>query len=249
MPTGCYQIAGCKVRIHSLYEAVQQLCQNYRVTQDAEEDWLDISTSEADICQESLRSARSREEEGLPPYTFSEPYLETLAVYRKLATELLRRNILLFHGSTIGVDGKAYLFTARSGTGKSTHTRLWRELLGSRAVMINDDKPLLHVTEEGVTVFGTPWDGKHHLSRNMEAPLQAICILERGKENHIERITPAQAATMLVQQSFRPQDPVLVVQSLALVDLLSRKVELYRLHCNMAPEAAKISFEGMGGQL
>ena len=249
MPKGCYSIAGCKVRIHSLYEEVQQMCRNYAVAEDGKEDWMDVCTTEADIRYESLRSEKSRKEEGLPPYTFTDDYLETLAVYRKLATELLKRNILLFHGSTICVDGKAYLFTAKSGTGKSTHTRLWRQLLGDRAVMVNDDKPLMRITDEGVTVYGTPWDGKHHLSMNMEAPLQAICILERGQENQIEHITPAEAATMLVQQSFRPQEPALVIQSLALVDKLSKEVELYCLHCNMAPEAAKIAFEGMGGQL
>ena len=80
------------------------------------------------------------------------------------------------------MDGQAVLFTAKSGTGKSTHTKLWRDLFGERAVMVNDDKPLLRILKDGVLVCGTPWDGKHRLSTNCALPLKAICILERGKK-------------------------------------------------------------------
>lgn len=73
---------------------------------------------------------------------YSLSYLETLAVYRKIVTRLVFSDILLIHGSAIAVDGKAYLFTAPSGTGKSTHTRMCREYFKDRAVMVNDDKPL-----------------------------------------------------------------------------------------------------------
>ena len=70
---------------------------------------------------------------------FSNAYLESLAVYRKLCEKMLDYDCFLFHCSAIALDGKAYLFAAPSGTGKSTHTRLWREVFGNRAVMINDD--------------------------------------------------------------------------------------------------------------
>ena len=83
------------------------------------------------------------------------------------------------------MDGAAYLFTAPSGTGKSTHTRLWREVFGDRVWMINDDKPMLRISENLVTAYGTPWNGKHHISRNASAPLKAIVQLNRGKENII----------------------------------------------------------------
>ena len=66
------------------------------------------------------------------------------------------------------------MFTAPSGTGKSTHARLWREAFGERVVMINDDKPLLLVRPEGVTVYGTPFRGKHGLGGDRSAPLRAI---------------------------------------------------------------------------
>ena len=123
-----------------------------------------IATTQSDIDFEREKSAREDIKEGISIRHFSDAYLETLAVYRKSADHLLSCDTLLFHGSVIAVDGEGYLFTAKSGTGKSTHTRLWREYFGERAVMVNDDKPLLHITDSGVTAYGTPWDGKHRLS-------------------------------------------------------------------------------------
>ncbi len=152
---------------------------------------------------------------------------------------------LLMHGAVVAVDGQAYLFTAKSGTGKTTHTRLWMQQFGDRAVMVNGDKPLLHVTNTGVTVYGTPWDGKEHLSTNMACPLRAVCILTRNEINHIECITKKEALPMLCQQIHRPEDPAALAKMLALVDRLGSSVPLYRLGCNMKPEAAQVAYHGM----
>ena len=127
----------------------------------------------------------------------ADAYIETLAVYRKIAEQMPTYDTVLFHSSAVAVDGAAYLFAAKSGTGKSTHARLWRELLGDRAIMINDDKPLLRITDAGATVFGTPWNGKHRLGTNGSAPVRAICVLERGVQNNIERIGPKEAYPIL----------------------------------------------------
>ena len=144
------------------------------------------------------------------------------------------------------MDGYGYLFTAKSGTGKSTHTRLWREYLGDRAVMVNDDKPLIRVGEQ-VTVFGTPYNGKHRLGENIAVPLRAVCILTRDTENHIERITKADAYAMLVQQVYRPQDAAQMAKTLQLVDRMAEQTALYRLGCNMDISAARVAYEGMRG--
>ena len=175
----------------------------------------------------------------------AEPYLETLAVYRKLAQLLVQDDILLMHGAVVAVDGQAYLFTAQSGTGKTTHTRLWMQQFGDRAVMVNGDKPLLHITNEGVTVYGTPWDGKEHLSTNTSCPLKALGILTRSETDHIERISKKEALSMLCQQVYRPEDPTTLAKMLALVDRLGSSVPLYRLSCNMEPEAALVAYHGM----
>ena len=204
-----------------------------------------VSVSEEDIELERRKSRKEALLEGMPVIQWKDEYLETLAVYRKIATGLLEYDRLLFHGSAIAVDGEGYLFTAKSGTGKSTHTRLWRELFRDRAVMVNDDKPILKITKDKVFVCGTPWDGKHHLSSNIIVPLKAVCILKRDVENHIEAVSVQEAYPILLQQSFRPPEAEKMMKTMNLVRQLAEKVKLYSLRCNMEPEAARVSYEGM----
>ena len=154
----------------------------------------------------------------------------------------------LMHGSAIAVDGSAYLFTAKSGTGKSTHTRLWREFLGERAVMVNDDKPLINISESGVTIYGTPYNGKHRIGNNISMPLKSICILERASENFIEKIDKSQAYKMLLQQVYRPRDVFALKKTISLIDEMCEKVTFYRLSCNMDISAAELAFNTMSSQ-
>lgn len=204
-----------------------------------------IRIMQSDIDFEREKSAREDIKEGIPIRHFSDAYLETLAVYRKIAEHLLSCDTLLFHGSVIAVDGEGYLFTAKSGTGKSTHTRLWREYFGERAIMVNDDKPLLHVTDSGVTAYGTPWDGKHRLSTNIAVPLKGICILTRDTTNHIEQAEPHAVYPLIVQQTNRSLSSDGMKQTLSLIDRMLNVVPVYRLGCNMDTEAARMAYEGM----
>lgn len=244
MYTGTYKIADVVIEIRSIYEPIHKYCKEYRWDGPAE---VVITVCPEDIQYEQEKSDKENQLEGKPCGRFSEPYLETLAVYRKLADQLLSRDIFLFHGSAIAVDGRAVLFTAKSGTGKSTHTKLWRDAFGDRAVMVNDDKPLLRVTDTGVIVCGTPWNGKHRISTNCMIPLEAICILERGEENEICSLTARQALPMLMQQTHRSTDPAAVSQMLQVINKMFDRVRFYRLRCNMEPEAAKVAYEGIFG--
>lgn len=228
------KLADTPIVVSALHDTTKKFCKDY-LTEEAPA--FSVRVTQEDIAYEHQRADSE--------YHYTDAYLETLALYRKISAGLLDYDTLLFHGSAIAVDGQAYLFTAKSGTGKSTHTRLWRELFGERAVMVNDDKPLLRITGHRVTVFGTPWDGKHHLSTNMAAPLKAVCVLERCRTNHIEAVTAREVWPMLMQQSNRPPDPVKLKQVMCLVDRLSSNVKLYRLGCNMEPSAAVTAYEGM----
>ena len=241
MITRKYKIADKVVEVNSIYDEVHEYCTDYQTDEPAD---YSVTTTQADIDFECEKSAREDEIEGIPIRHFSDSYLEELAVYRKIAEKMLDYDTVLFHGSVIAVDGVGYLFTAKSGTGKSTHTRLWREYFGERAVMVNDDKPLLHIADT-VTAYGTPYNGKHRLGTNISVPLKAICILTRAADNHIEPITREQAYTMLLQQVYRPADMLKMAKTLELVDRLADSVKLYRLGCNMDISAAKIAYEGM----
>ncbi len=241
MITRKYKIADKVVEVTSIYAEVHEYCTDYLTDEPAD---YSITTTQADIDFEREKSAREDEIEGIPTRHFSDSYLEELAVYRKIAEQMISYDTILFHGSVVAVDGVGYLFTAKSGTGKSTHTRLWREYFGDRAVMVNDDKPLLHIADT-VTAYGTPYNGKHRLSTNTSVPLKAICILTRSADNHIEPITREQAYTILLQQVYRPADMLKMTKTLELVDRLADNVKLYKLGCNMDISAAKIAYEGM----
>ena len=236
------QMAGRVVAVNAIFNSTREYCKSYFSCRKPD---ISVITTLEDLRLEREKAAREDALEGLPIRNLSDSQLEITALQRKIAEEFFFRNILLFHGSVIAVDNSAYLFTAKSGTGKSTHTRLWREMLGDRAVMVNDDKPFLQLTEDGVIAHGSPWNGKHRLGSNISVPLKAICILERSAENWIKPISAAQALPMLFQQSQRPRNPANMPKYMELIDRLANSVEFYRMGCNMDPEAALISYEAM----
>lgn len=244
MKHGIYLIAGHYISIDSLYDDVHEYCKDYRAEGDPD---LSVVIDEADLAYERSRSVENDQAEGIPARRYSDGYLETLAVYRKIAEQMPEYDTVLFHGSAIAVDGSAYLFTAKSGTGKSTHARLWREMLGEKAVMVNDDKPLIRVADGQAVVYGTPWNGKHRLGNNIAVPLKAVCVLQRGTENHIEQISSAEAWPHIMQQTYRPADLSAMTKTMVLLDRLTKCVSFYRLSCNMDPEAAYVSYTGMKG--
>ena len=266
MPQFSIQLAENRILVDALFDSTKEFCKEYlcgegqtggaglsadagalQAPESKPTNNFTVAITTEDIEYEKQKSAEEDAAMGNPTRPFKDEYLETLAVYRKICDQMPERNTFLFHCSAVAVDGKAYLFTAPSGTGKSTHTRLWREVFGDRAVMINDDKPLLHVTSDSVLIYGTPWDGKHRLSTNTVAPVAGICLLERGEENHVERIAKEEAFPRLLQQTYRPQSPVALMKTMELLETVARDVPLYRIRCNMEPEAARVAYEMMSG--
>ena len=236
------KIADTVVAVCAKFANTRKYCKGYLY--EAVPD-LSISVTQADIDMEREKYYCELKMEGLPEQSITEEALEITAVQRKLAEQLFDRGVLVFHGSVVAVDGQGYLFTAKSGTGKSTHTRFWRETFGDRAVMVNDDKPFLRLAETGVLVYGSPWNGKHGLGNNICVPLKAICILERGEANQIRPITGQEAAMMLFQQSNRPLNPRKMPIYMDLIDQLSKKTAFYRMQCTLDPDAARIAYEEM----
>lgn len=240
------RIADKNIAVTAIYDRTMDFCRDYIA--DFEKEDFSVVMEESDIIAEMDKTLRERELEGLPPIRPSYPYLETLALYRKISTKMADYDTILFHGSAIAVDGVTYLFTAKSGTGKSTHTRLWREYFGDRAVMVNDDKPLIRVTDDSVTVYGTPWNGKHMLGENISVPLGAICILERAEENSIVEVDPISVFARILSQTYRPPNPDAMCKILAVVDKMLKRIPVYRLGCNMDPDAVLVSYNGMKGK-
>ena len=236
------KVAGQVARVTTLFESTEEYFRPYLTGEDAD---FAITTIQADM--DLIQKLRIEEaiQEGIRIRHYNGPYLERASVQLKFAEHLFMHRTLLFHGSAVALDGEGYLFTADCGTGKSTHTRLWREVFGDRAVMINDDKPFLRITDSGVLVCGSPWSGKHGLDTNITVPLKGICILRRGPENRIAPISIPEALPMLCKQSHRPLDSGRYEEYLTLVDTLAAQVPLWQMECNKDPQAALVSQKAM----
>ena len=235
------EIAGHVAAVSSLFDSTKDYCRDYWTEKDPQ---CVIAVTREDLILEQRLADEEAKEEGFRFRVFSDPFLDRAAIQRKLAEFLFRHNVLMLHGSAIAVDGKGYLFTAKSGTGKSTHTRLWQQLLGDRAQMINDDKPFLRL-EEPILLCGAPWSGKHGLHSNISVPLAGICILEQGSEDRIRSITAEDALPMLLHQGYRPMDSAMDETYRRLVTQLADSVPLWRMRCTKGPTAASTAFEAM----
>lgn len=236
------KIAGSVAAVDSLFDSTPHYLKAY-LTEDAPD--FSVTVTESDLRFEQAELDKEALEEGFRRRKFTDPFLERAAIQRAFAEFLFDRDILLIHGSTVAVDGRAYLFAAKSGTGKSTHTRLWREVFGDRARMINDDKPFLSLEHGKIMLCGAPWSGKHGLHSNICVPLQGICILERGAQNRIWPITAEDAMPRLLHQSYCPEGAQM--QHQALINRLASSVSLWRMTCNRERNAASTAFFAMNG--
>lgn len=236
------KIADATAQVRSLFESTRDYCKAY-LTEDAPDFTVTVTAQMLAFEQDFL--LKEALEEGFKVRKFTEPFLERAAIQRAFAEFLFDRDVLLLHGSLVAVDGEGFLFCARSGTGKSTHTRLWREVLGIRAVMVNDDKPFFAVSKQGILAYGAPWSGKHGLDANLCVPLKGICMLERGSENRIRRAEKDELLPMLISQGCRPLAPEKHTRYRELTERFVESVPLWHMACTKDPEAARIAYGAM----
>lgn len=189
------RVAEQVVEIHALYDEVFRQCRDYIVPEQASD--IVVRITEEDLIREaemahreSGKIAGNREaNENLMTETagtdnrqdrgISLSRYEITAVYRKLVSAMT--DTFLMHGSVISTQGQGYMITAPSGIGKTTRTKLWVDEIPDSFV-VNGDKPLIRVTEEGIRIYGTPWCGKEGWNTNASVPLRAIFLLERADE-------------------------------------------------------------------
>ena len=223
------------IEINSVYDALRNFFKDYLVT-DVTPDFS-VSLNQEDI---------SAEQEVTSENQFSPTYLETLALLRKLAEILPSHNRILMHGASISYNEHAYLFTAPSGTGKSTHIRLWKKYLGDDVKIVNGDKPFISLEDEPV-IYGSPWAGKENWHRNCKMPLKGICFVQRGTTNSIRRIEASDCLSLLFKQVYLPADTLAAGITLELAEMIITKVPLYVLTCDMSEDAVRCSFEALTG--
>ena len=236
------KIAGHTAKVISLFESTPQYFRAY-LSEEPPEFTITVSREQIDFEQADLLEEAHRD--GFRPRVFTDPFLERAAIQRAFAEFLIDFRILLLHGSAIAVDDEGFLFTAHSGTGKSTHTRLWREVFGQRAIMVNDDKPFVEIGSDGVFLYGSPWSGKHGLDSNVCVPLRGICLLERGQDNRIAPISVEALLPMLRKQAYCPLSSEKHPCFLQLTKELANRVSLWQMACNRNPDAPLVAWEAM----
>ena len=227
-----YKIAELPVLINPVTPQTEKRLQPYLC--DSEEYEFDASVSEAEIAAYIEKSGTS-----------CLPYLaEDALVLTKISrTVLSGYNGFFFHSSCLELDGDGYLFTALSGTGKSTHTANWRKYFGDRVTMINDDKPLIRKIHDKYYVCSTPWMGKSNIGCNMKSPIKAVYVLKRGEENSASVTTPAKQIRQLMEATLLPNSKETMVKLLTLFDDLFLRVKLIELYCTPDVDSARVAYE------
>ena len=227
------QIAKLNVGIDNRYDIAPRL--EGFLTDEAPD--FTVRVTEADLRQERSFG------EDLP-----EDYLEYICAYRHIAEALPAYDGFVMHGAAV-VDGdrSAYLFTAPSGTGKTTHVRLWLRRFPGRVWVLNGDKPVIRRIDGRFFVCGTPWRGKEQFGRSAIRPFGGVCLLDRGRENSIAPLPAGQAMPRLMRQFLLPKQPEQLMRFLRLADECFSTTPIYAMACNRSPAAAVMSYEAMTG--
>lgn len=227
-----YNIAGLVVRMDTFGKTMSQAAK------------FEIMQSEAyDIEVSSSFIPFQPWESDFPPE--SREYMKTgIDFYNKL----LNYDGMMLHSSAVVLDGYAYLFTAASGTGKSTHTRLWCENFDG-AEILNDDKPAIKLENGCWYAYGTPWSGKTDLNINKRVPLGGIAILERDSDNSIVPLNGKRAVYAILNQTVRPADEARRIKVVELISDLLENVPVWHLKCNTDNSSAILSKEAMTGKI
>lgn len=234
-----YRIADLNVEINPKYKLAGQRLKPYIIQSD-KSDKVDITVSVTDgeITQRCMLGNNIDRQEA-----------EDVLILTKFCNAVLDGfDGFFFHSSCLELDGEGYAFSAVSGTGKSTHTALWQKHFGNRVTMINDDKPIIRRCGGRFYVYGTPWMGKANIGTNTKAPLKAVYILERAKENRAARVLPSQVLRQLFEAAVIDVERSRMERLLELFDGCFSVTPLFLLGCNMEDGAVITAYNAANGK-
>ncbi len=213
------RIADINILIQSIYESVYRDCRDYLIDEPQRHD-IEIIIDEEMISKE-LEQIRKKDKDFQ-----SLKVAEGLLVHRLIAEALPDYNAFLMHGASVAVNNRAFLFSAKSGTGKTTHIRKWLENIDDSFV-VNGDKTVILLKDNEVFACGTPWCGKERLGRNALIPLKSIIMMERSDRNHVEQVSFKTVFPSLLEQTFQLAEPRKMRK---ILDLMSQMGQLVSFH-------------------
>lgn len=220
------RIANRNILVHSIYTRVYELCKPY-ITEGSVIPDVEIRITDNLIKEEKERILSTS------IIVTDIRNIEWMLLHRMISEALLAYDTMLMHGAVVAVDNSAYIFTAKSGTGKTTHIQSWLAN-NDNAYVVNGDKPYIIIpkTDECPMACGSPWAGKEKMQTNTIVPLKAIVLMERADENRIERVSLVQILPDLLQQVYQPENREKMRQTLTLIQRLSKNVSFWRFHFN-----------------
>ena len=214
-------LAGLLIELNTISPRTCIYCMDY--LQEGKPD-IRISVTENDVRKEQLEC----EKEGIRK---NEIGLETISAYRKITESIIDYGIVLMHGAVIAIGDNSYMFAAPSGTGKTTHIKLWLRNIRDSYV-VNGDKPLIIVEKDRLVACGTPWSGDERMNTNTMKPLKSIVFMERSDKNHINKLSFQQAYPYLIQQTYIPHNKEAAKKVLSLIASMGNKASFWRFQCN-----------------
>ena len=225
-------IADLVTELSPVYDETKRLAKPFIYEGERQTDIL-LSVSE-----KTLDSMMSRAAEGV-----TVGKMENLALSSEFCRKAIPFGTMLIHSSALICDGGAYLFSADSGVGKSTHTRLWLREFGERVHIMNDDKPVVRLLEDGALVCGTPFDGGSGIALNETYPLKAVVFVERGEENSVRVPASKEIIQKLYFQTAHFVSAETAVEMLNNFEKLLGLTRFFVLTCNMDSSAAHVAYE------
>lgn len=204
-----------------MYSRTYRMCRDYLCKKGPD---FEVTITEQDLQEEQLILSGDANH-------YLEGHLETSAVYRKIVEEAIRYETFLMHGAAIAVNGEGYLFSGKSGVGKTTHIRKWIEQ-NPDTIVVNGDKPLIRYLDNTFYVCGTPWSGKESLNTNMMVPLKGIAFMTRSEDVSVTEIGFPQALRFLLNQVYMHKDADRTQKTLNLLGKMAESVRFYDFRSN-----------------
>lgn len=234
---GIYEFAGCVVSYEPIYGLLRRRMEPYRSK----------TQKRPDIVLGGPKEDYEKLKEQYPHLTAE--VCEYSFAGAEFYMKLLKHQGFMIHASAVEKEGKAYLFSAPSGTGKSTHAQLWQETFREEPIrIINDDKPAVCLQNGVFYAYGTPFSGKTDKNENRRAPIQGLCMLYRGEANKIQRITPREALPLILPQTLFAGSTEETDLLLSFLDLFLQSVPVYKMECTITKEAVETAYFYMKGE-
>ena len=219
------EFAGIRIGITAKYETMKGISRAYLVDSEYSDFELVVSDDEIEF-----------ETAGIKPGE-----LEALAIYRKIAEKLYEYDAMLMHGVALDVKGEGIIFTARSGTGKSTHAVLWKKLFKDDCICVNGDKPIIRFIDGVPCAYGTPYAGKEGWQTNTHTPVKNLAFINRSETNHVEKAEKSKLLQRLIPSCHIPAEPLARLRTFELLGKFIDSVYFWDIFCNMDSDAAVVA--------